>query len=532
MFTVSNLLELPALKRGLPEVVSGHEHLQREVRWAHVLDVADATGLLKGGEFVLSNGFGLGHETRTQRNFIRDLFEQDAAALAVELGILFRGELPAAMTDEAESLGMPLIALHRKTRFVEVTEAVHQLVMSREFTLLREADELSQRLTALVLGGAEVPELLTELARALGNPVVLEDASGRVVAWAAHQAGEDFVLRAWNDLLAAERRQGEQVRGAIDARIRLVNGPRGRLIAFELDGPLDELAATLVRRGAEAISLRLVTRHQEDQLAAHSRGTWLAEVAAGHVGDQDASRRAAALGFEWASPCVVTAAAAWRPTAYSPGSESWLAIVPDLRTALARAGMNALIGPHGDVLLILVDPGRAGEPDALAEDVAQAIMRGAGRHQLDQHHLALTIGPSASNWTEAGRALARAAQHGRVAAREPTRLWHDARRVSLNDALYEMAESPTLRMYVHDRIGPLVEGEPDRRRAELLHTLEVYLRHAGRKTAAAQELHLERQSLYHRLERLQQLLDVDWQDGEQLLELHLAVRARRLLDLG
>ncbi len=37
-------------------------------------------------------------------------------------------------------------------------------------------------------------------------------------------------------------------------------------------------------------------------------------------------------------------------------------------------------------------------------------------------------------------------------------------------------------------------------------------------------------SRHHRLDRLQQLLGVDWHDGEELLELHFAVRARQLLD--
>ena len=528
MLTVADVLDLPELKRGLPEVVSGGSQLGREVRWAHVLDVADVTGLLRGGEFVLTNGFGIGLEPRTQRSFIRALHEQDAAGLAVELVILYRGALPAAMVDEAENLGLPLIALHRKTRFVEVTEAVHQRLMGDDFALLRQADELSQRLTDLVLSGAEVPELLSELARALGNPVVLEDAAQRVVAWAAHQSGEEIVLRAWEDLLAAERREHDEVRGAIDAPIRLVHGPWGRLIALELDGPLDDLAPTVVRRGAEAISLRLVSRHQEDELAAHSRGAWLAELAAGRISEQDAARRAVALGFERRSPTLVTAAATWRRA--SGAERGWAAVASDLRAALTRAGMEALIGPHGDELLLVVDPGRKGEPDALAQEVAQTVMQGAARRQLDENQLALAIGPFAGSWIEAGRGLARAARHVVVAAREEPRLWHDARRVGLNDVLHEMASSPTLHAFVHDRIGPLVDGEPDRRRTELLHTLETYLRHAGRKTAAARDLHLERQSLYHRLDRLQQLLGADWHDGEELLELHFAVRAQQLLD--
>lgn len=533
MLTVADVLDFSVVKRGLPEVVSGDDYLDREVRWAHVLDVVDVSGLLKGGEFVLNNGFGVGLDARTQRRFIRGLREQEAAALAVELGILYRRALPGPMADEAERVGLPLIALHRKTRFVEVTEAVHQRLMSEEFDQLRQADGLSRRLTDLILAGGDVPDLLAELARTLGNPVVLEDASQRVVAWAAHQSPEELVLRAWGDLLQAERREREQVRGAVEAPIRLLHGPWGRLLALELDGPLGGLAPVIIQRGAEAISLRLVSRRQEDELAAHSRGAWLAELALGRTGEQEAARRAAALGFERRSPRVATAALTRRPSGDGErGFTNWALLASELRTSLSRAGMEALIGPHDDTLLLLIDPAAGADLDRLAADVAHTVMRTGTPRRLDETQVALAIGPFAESWAEAGRGLARAARHAAVASREEPRLWHDARKLTLNDVLDEMSFSPTLKAFVADRLGPLLEATPERRRHELLHTLETYLRHAGRKTPAADDLHLERQSLYHRLDRLQELLGVDWHDGEELLELHFAVRAHRLLDSG
>ena len=59
-------------------------------------------------------------------------------------------------------------------------------------------------------------------------------------------------------------------------------------------------------------------------------------------------------------------------------------------------------------------------------------------------------------------------------------------------------------------------------------TLEAYLAHSGRKAEAARALHLTRQSLYLRLDRLERLLGVDLEDPDVVLALHLAVRALRL----
>ena len=76
---------------------------------------------------------------------------------------------------------MPLVAFRRSVRFVEITEAVHAAVLNSQFELLRRGEEIHRRFTELILHGRGVPEILAELAAAVGNPVVLEDAGHELV---------------------------------------------------------------------------------------------------------------------------------------------------------------------------------------------------------------------------------------------------------------------------------------------------------------------------------------------------------------
>ena len=57
--TVGDLLRLDVIRRGSPRVVAGSSGLSARVRWVHVLELADAAHLLKGGELVLSTGVAL-----------------------------------------------------------------------------------------------------------------------------------------------------------------------------------------------------------------------------------------------------------------------------------------------------------------------------------------------------------------------------------------------------------------------------------------------------------------------------------------
>ncbi len=65
-------------------------------------------------------------------------------------------------------------------------------------------------------------------------------------------------------------------------------------------------------------------------------------------------------------------------------------------------------------------------------------------------------------------------------------------------------------------------------RPELVHTIETYLDLAGDAKRTAELLNLHRASLYHRLNRVEEILRVDLKNGEERLALHLALKALRL----
>lgn len=175
--TVRRALELPALRRGLPEVLAGEDRLDRPVRWVHAGEVPHIASLLKGGELLLTTGLGLGARPSEQRAFIRKLADREIAALVVELGSRF-ASLPAALVDAARDCGLPLIQLHREVPYVTVTEAIHTEIINSHYALLRRADEILRRCTDVLLRGGGAPEVLRLLAVFTGNPLCLEAPDG------------------------------------------------------------------------------------------------------------------------------------------------------------------------------------------------------------------------------------------------------------------------------------------------------------------------------------------------------------------
>ncbi|MFI7343903.1 PucR family transcriptional regulator [Streptomyces sp. NPDC050085] len=93
------------------------------------------------------------------------------------------------------------------------------------------------------------------------------------------------------------------------------------------------------------------------------------------------------------------------------------------------------------------------------------------------------------------------------------------------------ANRERLTRLVGDTLGPLLAWEATHG-SDLVHTLEVHLRHGCSPTRTAALLHIGRQSLYQRLERIESLLGVEVGDPDLLGGLLTAACAQRIVRAG
>src|ERR1051325_12026631 len=111
MLTLAEVLELPVVRRALPEVIVGGDGLERELRWAHVIEMADPSDLLKGGELVLTTGIGAGTQERDQTRWIAALVDQRPAAVMVELGTTWRERVPDPVVRACTDADVAVVAV-------------------------------------------------------------------------------------------------------------------------------------------------------------------------------------------------------------------------------------------------------------------------------------------------------------------------------------------------------------------------------------------------------------------------------------
>ncbi len=517
--TVADALALPVLRRGLPDVVAGADHLDRRVRWVHAGEVSYMASQLRGGELLLTTGMGIGRKAVDQRRFVAGLAELGLAALVIELGPTFQ-ELPGPLVQAARQHDLVLVALTREVPFITVTEAIHTEIVNAQYALLRRGDDVQQRLTQLLLEGQGIPEVLRATAEIIGNPVFLEDGDGRLLFHAGATVEGIDALDAWK---ASSRPSGRAPwRAGLAEPVPLSgHGAAGRLLVLPVTGPLDEIAGVALQRAAGIVALALLRARQEEELIARERGNFLVDLAEGRTTAAHAERQAGSIGFKTSSGQLLPLAA---ETAAPSGGASWSLVLRDLTAELESHGLAVLAGQRerpGELLALigLRDPaGRAGVADVAARALRTAVDRrlGAGETRV-------AVG-DATPWRDAGPALRLAAETAASSVALPPAPWHDVRALELQRLLWHWRDDRELRAFVERRLGPVLEHDR-RRKHQLLPTLEALCAGGWRKAEAARALHLNRQALYNRLARIEELLDVDLADPEQTLTLHLALRA-------
>lgn len=518
--TVREVLSLPAVAEGVPEVLVGGVALDARVRWMHVSDSAEIARLLNGGELLLSTGSAWPAEPAGLQRFVADLLAAGVSGLVVELGSALPS-VPEVVIDAARASDLALIALHREVKFVSLTEAVHGRIIAAQTEALRARDEVRERFTALSLRGAPADFIVRQLGQTLGSPVILENLAHEVVASEMPLTLEAQLFGDWERRSRAAHDAARRPALAGDEWLVVPVEARGirwgSLVA--LPGPPHPAGrAAVLEQGAIALAIGRLADGDSDEWARIGRRRLLDGLLAGRfAGIAGASARVEAAGLPLHRARlygIVVSGAAVR-------AEQADAAARALRgRALAGSAPEGVAAPATTILLSL--PADAGFDDEAAIGFVRALTGDAAERAVG------SIGSPAEGLEAALVSLQEAVDLARGRRRRPAR-GPALRRVedrplvqlvtSLRDdhRLLEHGERVLSPLIVHD----LARG------GDLLDVLEAMLAHPGNRTAAASASHLSRSVFYQRIALIEDLLGADLDDGETQTALHLALLVRR-----
>jgi len=522
------------LAPGAPRLrlLAGEDELDRQVSGVMTTDLQDPGRYLHGGELVLTGMLWRTGPADSER-FVRTLVTGGAVALAA--GEAEVGPIPEDLTDACRRHRLPLLAVPDDIAFGAVTEYVGRQVSSdRAADLAALVDR--HRLLVSAAGGGGLDAVLDLLGGDLDLDCWVLTPTGRVVAGPADRLTEQD-----RDQLARAHLAAQRQRRRPPHRARLVSGAYSLLPAAADptdEAPLADWVLAVAgdvtewtpkrQQLAENLARLVATERTRRDEGRRLRRRIADEVLTLLQRDADPAEISRAL---HASTTMATGYEGATPPGTAP-EDSWLvlsaeatglpdgALRPILEEAIAAVSERALVAAAGATGAVVVMPALdvAVPADAL-RDLLAPLEAGLGSEGR------ITVGVCAPA-AEAGglRGALEESRHARrIAAARVGRVCVAGPEELASHVLLLAAVPDEVRRAFRGRLLDRVIAYDIEHQADLVRTLEAFLRSDGSWTRCAAQLHVHVNTLRYRIGRIEELTGRDLSRLEDRVDFYLAL---------
>ncbi|MEJ2862174.1 helix-turn-helix domain-containing protein [Actinomycetospora flava] len=405
---------------------------------------------------------------------------------------------------------VPLIRAHERAETAAEDAATLRAAfdrVSRQYAELQRFHEADEQLLEVAMDDVTLDGLAQAVVAFFGGCVAVVDLDTRQLAAAGRHASMPDAPLLDEAVAYAREHTLPHVDGAVAlVPVRAADELQAVLIVIA-SRSLDPTEIRILSR-VSAVATVLITHDVYVNSAGElARMEFFNDVFDIGVDDQHLPRRAASLGLDVRGPMCVACVS-------SPRSRKQLAETVHT-AARSLGGMAAAY--RGTVVAIF--PGE--DPEQGARELHGAVAGG-----VDHPALVAAAGPvgTVGEWGSAQREALRCLQ----AMTSLDRQDGAATMGSLGFMGLVLGPGNDPQRFIDATIGALLAYDA-RRSSALEHTLLTFLDCGSSSVAAAEPLHVHVNTVKQRLERVGDLLGPDWRAPQRLLEIHLALRLRRLL---
>lgn len=526
------------------KVTSGDGLLQRTVAWTTVIYVDDSlkSKNIQANEMILVSAPESGTRVvNSDLDIVRWAAEVKAAA------VVFCNAISPTALAEAKAYGLPVLSLPSgsKPRLIEKT--VVSLLVDRKGQLERRGTQIYRQLTQISSQNEGMSELVSAMARLTNKAVVIQDKRLRVIE---HTLQPQFADR-WEDIenflrkpenLPIEMQDRHRV-SEIDSPTQMQSLPipgvarliapiitngigRGFLSIIGYDNDTDDIDLLVAEHGAAACALEMAKQKMVSETEKRLRGTFLDRLLIGDVSQQEAIRQGERFEHDMTHTHVAVVLS-WRGE--NPPSIRRLETM--INTIIEAQRSKALVWQREKEREVVVfhATDRDNPIDTslrLTETFAREINR-----QYPHHHVAIGLGQAVREVGQWRNSYRDAVQAMELAVRLQTDTPLYIGDLGVYQLILSLSDREKLNEFQERTLGALVEYDM-RQTYDLIKTLEAFFNCHGNLSQTAEALIVHRNTLLYRMNRINEIANIDLNRPETRLALHLALTIRRLLALN
>lgn len=529
-------------------ILVGDEFLNRPVSWACSLRPSPpAFPKLDGNEIALVDMNDLRRldpQARLDR-VVRNLQGARIAAIAVQ------GSFGPVAIEAARAVRVALFQLPDNVPLIQVERAVIRLIVDRAGYIAQRSAELQRELNQMALDSTGLGKITKHIYLFAQQPIIMLREDGTIAAAAgleeqSEQARQAILntlpnimtLRSWA-VTQPQTKIGQPVgvlplttgpgankdllpyREVVVTPIVANDSTRGYCLllrsttsALQEITAVEEIAAV---QGAGAAALEWAKQNAIGVAEERMRSTFLDELLASEIADEQAwIQRGSSLGYNLTRPHV-----AWVIEAKN---------VPSWPNPLLRfmEGLN-INAPHshreeGTLVFWPIDNPKSGrELKVVANDFVTQLL---AKHPKAQFVIGIGrpgVGPS--KWVQSLQQARESWRLGKEWKGAPVTYFGD---LGLYQLLTALGTNPEASRFFRKTLGRLITHD-DNKNAELVETLEAFFTCHGNLSQTANRLHIHRNTLTYRLERIAAITQLDLDDPDARFSLQLALKLRPVI---
>lgn len=519
-------------------LVSGSPEVQ--ISWARMLKSQSVTTSgPQAGEFAL-----VPYSTiRRLRDPGRELAKMIGALAQVKAqAVGIQGNVDVQTLEAAAENNISVVRLPDEVEASQVERDVVRLIMDCQAQLEQRASELQEELMRYAISNQGLSAIVRALAQKMNKSIIVYDRTGLTLArgvprnsnarWERQLAllNNGDIVREFEYAFA--HNGGTQVwhtQGMMTAMLTVERQTVGYIAALTDDSSIDDFDPIALLRGAAVCSMELAKQRAVEVAMERVRGDWVQVwLGSGPLEDPALALRAERNGFQPDCLYAVVVLRCVLPDGANPNDNTF---TPERMTEIVRQELryrriDGLVGQYVDrtVVLMPIDDAQhtlrmKQNTEALRERLqevttAGVITCGVGRPCAGLKDLR-------ESFKEAEKALALSDQ-----------LWSEPRVTFFGDlSLYELLLSVNpeqLRGFCSSWLEDIIDYD-NQHKSELLPTLDAYFSSNGNMRLTAKELNIHRNTLVYRLNRIAEITQLDMDDANVHLNLHLALKAYHLL---
>ena len=544
MATIRETLTLPILAEA--QIVAGQAGLDAFLQGAHILDTPDAWLQEDSpGVLLLTTGLGLRHNPELQAELIPRLVERGFAGLMLATGFYFQ-QIPGVIQETADTFNFPVIEIPGPTSLTAIAKAISESLVNRHYALWQESAQIHKRLTKLMLQGGDLNDLVRTLTELLDCSVCIEDTSFYIVAAAeigvVDEARRSSVQQGRTSTEMAQQllkvgvykkllQQMEPIhleplpdlgmnQERVIAPIVIDREVYGYLWIIINDRPLTDLNRLTIEHGMTAAALIMLKEKAAREAQNVLSGDFFERLLQSSGNRQTLARQAGQLDYRLDHPHQVLLIYGVPNNAgnFQPFHDA-------IKTWLRQRNQRALMLWREDYLALVIESDSTLKGKQLAMALLQdthhpawRLLIGVGRTYTPLSDSRSTIRQSYEEAQETVQASLKLGRFEGVVAFDELGLLHWLYHLSPEQRADNAYLQQIVRLAAHDA----------KYQTELVRTLEAYLEHGYSLVDTAKALHVHRNTLIKRLERIEQLGQLELDQPMLLLNLYAALKSYRL----